>query len=280
MYNKFIMKNFKIRDTFSLAWEDLKKNWGFMIGALLVFILVGFLDGMFGVHQNEITKEVTGSGLFSIILQIVEIYLTAGFIMETIKIVDGKKSCLKTMFTWPVNFIHGLKYFGAYIIYALLIFIPVILIFLYAFSSGKINDIIGNNTVASSLIALGVVALLLTMFIGMFIGFAYYLIIENRNGIFSNIKKSFEMVKNNFWKVLVWYLIIFGILALVGVVAGILSMIHPVAILIFTVLLIPAILIFAAWMLISYAHLYRKIDPEVEEVVKIEEKERGENIEA
>jgi len=57
-------------------------------------------------------------------------------------------------------------------------------------------------------------------------------------------------------------------------------MIHPVAILIFTVLLIPAILIFAAWMLISYAHLYRKIDPEVEEVVKIEEKERGENIEA
>jgi len=70
-----------------------------MIGALLVFILVGFLDGMFGVHQNEITKEVAGSGLFSIILQIVEIYLTAGFIMETIKIVDGKKSCLKTMFT-------------------------------------------------------------------------------------------------------------------------------------------------------------------------------------
>ena len=276
MYNKFIMKNFKIRDTFSLAWEDLKKNWGFMIGALLVFILVGFLDGMFGVHQNEITKEVTGSGLFSIILQIVEIYLTAGFIMETIKIVDGKKSCLKTMFTWPVNFIHGLKYLGAYIIYTLLILVPVILMFLYAFSSGKINDIITIEW----FITLWVVALLLTMFIGMFIGFAYYLIIENRNGIFSNIKKSFEMVKNNFWKVLVWYLIIFGILALTGVVAGILSMIHPSPILIFTVLLIPAILIFAAWMLISYAHLYRKIDPEVEEVVKIEEKERGENIEA
>ena len=263
------MKNFKIKDTFSLAWEDSKKNWKFMIGALLIVAIIGFLDGVFGVNQDETTMETTGSVLFSIISQIVIIYFTAGFMLETIKIVDGKKPCLKTMFAWPVNFVHGLKYFVAYIIYSFLMLTPVMLALSYI-----IYSVMESGVPTGSLIALGIVALLLTIIIGMFIGFAYYLIVENRNGIFSNIKRSFEMVRGNFWKVLSWHLIILGILILVGVIVGILITIHPIAILIFTVLLIPVILIFMIWVSISYAHLYRKIDPEVTEVVKIDEEDK------
>lgn len=275
------MNNLSIKEIFSISWKDTKRSWKFGLAVLVLFILVGILDGIFGYNTDPITQEESGSLLFSFITQIVTIYLSAGFVLETINIADGKKPCLKKMLSWPVNFVHGLKYFGAYILYSVLILLPVVILIAYFISNiSPLNSDI--ESLIESLIVSGIVSLLLVMIISVYVGPAYYLMIENRGGIFSNIKKSFSMVNNNLWKVVKWMLVSIATVAIPFIILG-------AAITVFLGSYTPSgmeelptyvewilaflsiasfivVVVMALWISISYSHLYRNIDKDVKKI--------------
>ncbi len=266
------MKNLSIKEIFSVAWKDTKKNWLFFLGFLVVYVIIGIIDGIFGYRIDPVTNISYGSSILSILIQLIMVYISVGLILETLKIVDGKRPSVKNIFNWPKDWKHLLRYFGGYIVYSLIIILPIIILLITLFSKLNFTKVIPVMFIVGGIISI---------IISVYMGFAYYLMAENRNGIFSNILKSFKMVSDNLWKVVKWYIsaILIFILPLItiGVISGgIISLTggfgrYPSyseigVFLVGGLLILVLFIITIPWIIVSFGHLYRNIDSEVKRV--------------
>ena len=258
------MKDFKVWDIFILSWKDFKKSWKFLLLALLFFMFLGFLDNFFGGYKkNLITGEWEGSIFVAGLFYLIKIYLSGWFILEILKITDGKKPSFKRLFNWPNSWLRAVKFVVGYILYTIIIVAPILIASFFLLKYQILNSV--------KVIFWFGIAIVLSVVLAYYLTFAYYLLAENRSKkICDNIKKSFQMVSKNHLKIFVWYgyviLIIVGVSIFFSLVLNLLVALKMTLLsFLIGVSLFIVILVLLWWLTISFAHLYRKIDPEVKE---------------
>ncbi len=180
------MKDIKLTNIFSQAWKVFKNNWKIIILALFVFILV---SGLLSSLEHFLSGE---NGIFNFLLSLVSylvsVWLGMGFIKFNLNVVDGKKPCVKDLFTGVQSFKHLLKYFVITLLAGILIMFGYILLI--------------------------IPGLILTFGL-YFIGFVAY---ENKHGIRESISYAWKLTKGYKWD-----LFLFALLSMLISLAGLIA---------------------------------------------------------
>ncbi len=275
------MKKFSIRELFSLSWKDYKKNWLIAIIALIPLAILFIIDGIFGIQEEGkwVGEEWVSSGMsmgvtevtVSIIIFFTTLFIMIGLIRVYLSIVDGKKADFWQNFKGVDSVKHYFMYLLTYITAILAIFLPLVLI---GFASNTFVYKLINldyEITGAVIILLGfifILTLIITFYLVVALQFAYYLSIENRYHFITALKKSWVMTKGARGKLFILILLMISVLLvplmLIVLITGILSTINIVlAMIIGGLLTISFIAIILPIHLLIYAHLYRKLDPEI-----------------
>jgi len=190
------MKDFSIKEALSYGWDLFKKNKKVLILSTLIFCI--FNSGM----ENNF--------VISILFMIVGIFIQIGWYKMLFNLMSGHGVRIKELF------LHGrlfLKYLGALVIFIIVLSLPLAGLALALVLIGFSNPLI---------IAVGVAVTILSVAISMYLGiryqFALVLIIDKEIGIKEAFKTSSSMTEGVKFKLLGLFMIM-AIINIIGVLA-------------------------------------------------------------
>ena len=249
-----------IIDTFTNGLKNLHKNpvifWPYILftilvsiasliwaGALVIFLFIPILEG----GLIDWTSAAISSAAFLLFSMLLTAYVSAGTIGMT-------KNAISTGITkFGDCFTYGNKYFVRVFIASILVALLqlIALIFwtpmIYVFNTSGYTfsmfiEILFSTPEAlisllTSLAIWGIIGFLLNLIYSIIISvlfyFVLYAIVIDNCGIVASFKKSYEMLRQNFWKVLIFiiavYVIVVGITSIISSVSSILSVFSPIS---------------------------------------------------
>jgi uncharacterized membrane protein len=163
------MKRFQIEEAVKYGWNTVKTNLGLFVALALVYAILGSIDGNPQPHNRTFTGPI--SWLLTTLMMM-------GIIRIVLKFVDGGKARFSEL--WA-NFDGFLRYFGASILYGLIVFGGLIL-----------------------LIVPGIIWAIRFSYYG-------YFIIDGKCGVTESLRKSTELTKGSKMDLFVFGLAILGI---------------------------------------------------------------------
>src|SRR5262245_7699626 len=83
------MKDFSIGEMLSASFNDFKKNWGVLLGAFGIILVLYVFNSLVNAWLQQQNMGVT-AGIVSLIMYIVNIALSVGLIRIGLGVVDGK----------------------------------------------------------------------------------------------------------------------------------------------------------------------------------------------
>lgn len=175
----------KVGSVLSLAWNLFKKEWQFLIVAIILMFLIGVYDGFFGVTEEQ---YATSNILTTIFAQIVSVIFTIGFIRVLVDIVNGQSATYTRFF----SAFSDVKMIVFYVVTTILIVLITLSGFIFFIIPGVIAAIRAS--------------------------LAPYVLITQNVGPIDAVKKSFAITKGNFWFLFRVYLTC-GALSILGVIA-------------------------------------------------------------
>lgn len=201
------MKSFDIREVLEKAIAEFKKNWKFLVAVFVISAGVNFLLSFIGSFLSEQHAAVRiVFNLFSIVVQIV---LNLGLIRIYLKVVKGEKTQFSDLYA---DYQKSLIYFAA-------------------------------SLVSSVLIVLGIVLLIIPgIVLAVRLQFWPYFVVEERIGPIAALKKSWQMTKGHFFRLLIFDILVVVLLNFIGLL-----------------LLLVGLMVTAPISLLSLALVYRKL---------------------
>ena len=200
------MKDFSNKEALSYGWDLFKKNKKVLILSTLIFCI--FNSGM----ENDVYPEGSWVAALAIsaIFIIVGILIQIGWYKILLKLMSGHSVRVKELF------LHGRlfwKYLGALVIFIIVLSLPlaglVLALVLVGFS---------NPVIIAGGIAVGVLSMVLSIYLGIRYQFALVLIVDKEIGIKEAFKTSSSMTEGVKWKLL-GLLMAIGIINIIGVMA-------------------------------------------------------------
>jgi len=241
------MNHISTTEYFKKGWGTVKANLVKIIGATVVlFIIQAVLDVLSKTEgENGMGFEM---GIMSLVATIASLIIGVAVTSATIKIVRGAPVTMNVLSITPKQV---LLYVGVIVTLALILLAFVIPLTVLAVSLGVasfVPSLTLDAGIISFLVILAIAAIFL-IYVQVRLMFATYLVIDGKAAIFESIKKSWSMTQGK-----VWFLVLFGIQAIIIALLGILALFVGLLV------AIPIITFASGFLYVSFVdHLGKKV---------------------
>jgi uncharacterized membrane protein len=185
-------KTFSIKKLLRSGWNDFKKSWKSIIGAALIFIIIGILGQYLGATEDSVLQNETLALLVSLIVTLINVALSMGFMKLLLNIVDGKEAKTKDIFTGVRSVRHLILFIILNLLVSLLTFAGLLLV-----------------VIPGIIIAIGLL-------------FAELSFVDKKMGVIETLKWNWRLTRGHRWWIFVFVLVtfLFNLLGLLALVVG------------------------------------------------------------